>query len=454
AYLIYTSGSTGRPKGVAVPQRGLLPLVAAQQAAFALAPTSRIAQFASPSFDAAISELLTAWGTGATVCLTAETTLHDPHAFVRWLAAQQITTVTLPPSYLATLPVTDLPALHTLVVAGEACPPALLAPWAAPGRRLVNAYGPTEVTVCATLAVLPTPLPPVCPIGRPLPTAQVYVLDAQQQPVPIGVRGELYVGGAGLAQGYVGRPDLTAERFVPHPFAATPGARLYRTGDAVRWRPDGQVEFLGRLDSQVKVRGYRVEVEEVEAQVLQHPEVQAAAVVAADQRLVAYVVFADAPVASADLSAFLGQRLPEYLVPSLFVAVARLPRLLNGKLDRRALQTLAATPVEANAEDYVAPRTSVEAEVTTIWEQVLGVAPISVTANFFALGGHSLLATQVVSRVYDVFQFEIPLHTIFEEPTVEGFAQAIEQGRSQNQSTSGDDDIPLAHGARYHGLNQ
>ena len=455
AYVIYTSGSTGQPKGVAVSHRGLLPLVRAQIAAFGLTPASRVAQFASPSFDAAISELLTAWGVGATLCLTSETTLHDPQALVRWLAAQHITTITLPPSYLATVPVSDLPHLHTLVVAGEAASPALLAAWATPTRRLINAYGPTEATVCATLAVLPTPLPTPLPIGAPLPTAQVYVLDAQQHPVPIGVTGELYIGGLGVAQGYLHRPDLTAERFVPDPFGALPGQRLYRTGDQVRWLADGQLAYLGRSDTQVKVRGYRVEVEEIEAQLVQHPQVVAAAVVAREQRLVAYVVVNEGTVlAEGALTAFLSQRVPEYLVPSVYLPLARLPRLPNGKLDRRALQMLDALPTTTSSNtDYVAPRTPIETEVVAIWEQVLGVAPISVTANFFALGGHSLLATQVTSRIYDIFQLEIPLHIIFEEPTLAGFAKWIEQERAQT-AVAVADEVPLARGARYHGLTQ
>jgi acyl-coenzyme A synthetase/AMP-(fatty) acid ligase len=453
AYLIYTSGSTGQPKGVAVAQRGLLPLATAQIAAFGVTPASRVAQFASPSFDAAISELLTAWCSGATLCLTAETTLHDPQPFVKWLATQRVSVVTLPPSYLATLPVVDLPALRTLVVAGEACPPAVLAPWQTAGRRLINAYGPTETTVCATMAPLPTPLPTPLPLGTPVPHAQVYVLDAQMQPVPIGVTGDLYVGGVALAQGYRHRPGLTAERFVPHPFTDIPGQRLYQTGDQARWLPEGQLVFLGRSDTQVKVRGYRVEVEEVEAQFVRHPGVQAAGVTAQDQRLVAYVVYQAESVPASDLTAFLNQTLPDYMVPSVISSVTALPHLPNGKLDRTALAKLDTTPTPtADGAEYIAPRTSVEAELVSIWEEVLGVRPISVAANFFALGGHSLLATQVIARVQDVFQLEIPLHIMFEEPTLAGFAQRLLEEKEQ-AAVAVPDEIPLTRGARYLGLS-
>ena len=433
AYVIYTSGSTGQPKGVAVSHRGLLPLVRAQIAAFGLTPSSRVAQFASPSFDAAISELLTAWGVGATLCLTSETTLHDPQALVRWLAAQHITTITLPPSYLATVPVSDLPHLHTLVVAGEAASPALLAAWATPTRRLINAYGPTEATVCATLAVLPTPLPTPLPIGAPLPTAQVYVLDAQQHPVPIGVTGELYIGGLGVAQGYLHRPDLTAERFVQNPFSADRTARLYKTGDLARYRPNGEIDYQGRIDHQVKVRGYRIELGEIESVLNRHPQVHESIVVvredvAGDQRIVAYVTTTDALPANA-LREHIQARLPGYMVPTSIVELATFPLTPNGKIDRRALPIPDQAALEAS--DYVAPRTPLEAQVAAIWMDVLHLDRVSVTADFFALGGHSLLATRFISRLREDLHLAIPLRVIFEQPTVAAMAQYIAQLNAQ-----------------------
>jgi len=293
AYVIYTSGSTGKPKGVLVAHRSLCNLVKAQLKDFDVQPDSCVLQFASSSFDASVSEVFMTLVTGATLVLSARDSLLPGPALIRLLREQAITHVTLPPSVLAVLPVEELPRLRTMIVAGEACPSDLVALWV-PGRRFFNAYGPTEATVCTTIAEC-TDSRQKLPIGYPIANTQVYLLDAQLQPVPIGVPGEIHIGGIGLARGYLNQPQLTAEKFIPNPYSEEPGARLYKTGDLARYLPDGQLEFLGRLDQQVKIRGFRIELGEIEAVLNQHPQVQQTVVmvredIAGNKCLVAYVV--------------------------------------------------------------------------------------------------------------------------------------------------------------------
>ncbi|MCG8348345.1 MAG: amino acid adenylation domain-containing protein, partial [Chloroflexales bacterium] len=336
AYVIYTSGSTGQPKGALLAHRGWCNLTAFQRETFALQPGKRVLQFAALSFDASIWELGMALGNGATLALARAELLRAGPDLLQLLQTQQVTTVTLPPSLLAVLPPTDLPQLETVVAAGEACPAALAARWAV-GRRFYNAYGPTEATVCATIQRCAADAATHPPIGRPLPNVTCYVLDRQQQLVPVGVAGELYIGGVGVAQGYLNRPELSAERFVASPFRAD--ERLYRTGDLVRYRADGQLEFLGRIDQQVKLRGFRIELEEIAAVLREQAAVQDALVLAraeggGEPRLVAYVLRqpatdeeapdATAAVASV-LRAFASERLPEYMAPSAFVFLEAWP---------------------------------------------------------------------------------------------------------------------------------
>ncbi|MGW2248538.1 amino acid adenylation domain-containing protein, partial [Streptomyces hirsutus] len=331
AYVIYTSGSTGRPKGVVVSHAGVSGLVAAQVDRLGVAPGSRVLQFASPSFDASFWDLCGAVLTGAALVLAPSDSPLEALTDRRL----GVTHVTLPPSALAAVDGADLTAT-TLVVAGEACAPELVARWAA-GRRMINAYGPTETTVCATMSDPLSPGPGAPPIGRPVAGFRVYVLDERLRVVPPGVAGELYVAGAGLARGYLNRPGLTAGRFVACPFGPA-GARMYRTGDVVRRRTDGELEYVGRADDQVKVRGFRVELGEVEAALAEHPDVAQAAVLARDDRLVGYAAARPGvAVRPAELAAYLRDRLPDYLVPSAFVLLEALPLTPNGKLDRAAL---------------------------------------------------------------------------------------------------------------------
>ncbi|HZF12188.1 MAG TPA: amino acid adenylation domain-containing protein, partial [Thermoanaerobaculia bacterium] len=420
AYLIYTSGSTGTPKGVMVPHRGWSNLAAAERRLFALPPGSRVLQFASASFDASAWEIAMAWGAGGTLVLGSRE---------RRLAAEELTALlrecdiaTLPPTTLAILEPEELASPATLVVAGEACPLDLARRWSA-GRRFWNAYGPTETSVCATAKFYDGG--DRLTIGRPIDRFQVYVLDASGRPAPVGVTGELYLGGSGLARGYLHLPERTAERFVAHSFAALPGARLYRTGDLARLLPDGEIELLGRADQQVKVRGFRIELGEVEAALSAHPGVREAAVVAqgegADRRLVAFVV---SDIEAGELRRFLAARLPGYLVPAAVAVLERLPLTANGKVDR---PRLAAEDVLAEAGTLgAAPRTPIEEMLAGQWAELLGRETVGVEDDFFALGGHSLLATQLASRIRSAFGVELPLASVFKTPTVAGLAAEIE----------------------------
>jgi amino acid adenylation domain-containing protein len=424
AYVIYTSGSTGRPKGVMIPHRGAMNLAEAQLTGLPLGPADRILQFASISFDAAVWDLLMAWRAGAALVLA------DPHDLMpgeplrELIIRQHITTVLLPPSALAALPSAELPCLTTLLVGGEACAAEQLRPWLA-GRIVLNAYGPTEASVCTTLFDCGSDQRRP-PIGRPLPNTRTYVLDQRLEPVPIGVAGELFIGGAGLARGYLARPALTAERFVPNPFA--PGERLYRTGDRVRWRADGELEFLGRLDTQVKIRGFRIEPGEIEAALLAQPGIEHAIVIARDdavgKRLVAYLVgHADAVADTGELRRKLQQSLPDYMVPAAFVTLDRLPLTPNGKLDRTALPA----PEWNAGADYVAPRNPLETVLAGLFAELLGINRVGVNDNFFEAGGHSLLAMRLVSHVRAALGASLPVRAIFMSPTVAELAPHIEQ---------------------------
>ncbi|HEV2860062.1 MAG TPA: amino acid adenylation domain-containing protein [Pyrinomonadaceae bacterium] len=430
AYVIYTSGSTGRPKGVMVEHRGVNNLAAAQIRAFDVRPESRVLQFASFSFDASVSEFFTALLCGATLCLETQSALLPGPELLELLRDRGITTVTFPPSALAAMPAAPLPTLRTVVTAGEACPADLVSRWGE-GRRFINAYGPTEATVCATIGECdgdgskPT-------IGRPMENVRVYLLDESMSPVPVGVPGELYVGGAGLARGYLNRPALTAERFIPDPFSAEPGARLYRTGDLARHLPDGRIDFLGRGDNQVKIRGFRIELGEVEAVLGRHPEVRDAAVLAredapGEKRLVAYVVARNGQEPTpAALRDFLRAALPEYMVPPAFVVLDAMPLTPNGKVDRKALPAPDRAKSGARAA-FVEPRTEIERAVTAAWQQVLKVEQVGLSDNFFDLGGHSLLMIQVQSRLREALGRSIAITDLFKYPTVSALASHLSE---------------------------
>ncbi|OLB76500.1 MAG: hypothetical protein AUI14_18590 [Actinobacteria bacterium 13_2_20CM_2_71_6] len=428
AYVIYTSGSTGRPKGVVVSHRGLASFSAAEADRYQVRAGDRILQFSSPSFDASVLELCMSLPVGAALVVPPPGPLLGERlagVLERW----DVTHALIPPAALATVPEPaardGLPAFRTVIVGGDACSAELVARWA-PGRRMINSYGPTESTVVTTWS---DPLSPggVPPIGRPIWNTRVYVLDAALRPVPLGVAGELYVAGAGLARGYLDRPGLTAERFVANPFGV-PGERMYRTGDVVRWNTNGELEFLGRADEQVKIRGFRVEPGEIETALSAHPSVAEAVVVARkDQpgpsRLVAYVVPVNGSADPSALRAYLGGLLPDYMVPAAFVTLPQLPLSHNGKLDRRALP--APDPAATTGSGYRPPRTPTERALTRIWADVLGVREVGIDEDFFELGGDSILNFLVMSRIRAAFGVELPPRTLFDARTVARLAELI-----------------------------
>ncbi|MDX5572444.1 amino acid adenylation domain-containing protein [Streptomyces sp. ID01-9D] len=415
AYLIYTSGSTGRPKGVVVTHMGVAGLLTSQLAAFDVGPGSRVLQFASPSFDAAFWELCMALLSGAALVVAPEERLAPGAPLAALLAERRVTHATLPPAVLAaTEPAADVLAGGTLVTAGEACSAALADAWS-PGRRMVNAYGPTESTVCATMTGPLTAGDGPPPIGAPVTYTQVLVLDEELRSVPSGEVGELYLAGAGLARGYLGRPSLTAARFVARP-QGRPGERMYRTGDLVRQRADGEMEFVGRADQQVKLRGFRIELGEIEAALTAHPSVaQAVAAVREDRPgvrgLVGYVVPAGGGTAADELIRHLTATLPAHLVPPVIVELDAVPLTPNGKVDRAALP--APDRDSAGAE----PRTPAELALCTLFAEVLGLPGAGADRNFFELGGDSITAFTLVQRasaqgldltVQDVFRHGTP----------------------------------------------
>ncbi|HEX6357656.1 condensation domain-containing protein, partial [Actinophytocola sp.] len=434
---------TGRPKGVVVTHAGLANFAFAEADRFAVRPGDRVLAFSSPSFDASVLELCLALPNGATLVVPPPGPLLGEHLGAA-LRDCRIAHTFIPPVAMATVPAMALPDLRTLMVGGDVCPAALVRQWA-PGRRMINGYGPTEATAISTWSEPLSPDQGAPPIGRPIWNFRALVLDAELRPVPIGVRGELYVAGVGLARGYLDRPGLTATRFVANPHGA-PGERMYRTGDLVRWSPAGELEFLGRIDNQVKVRGFRVELGEVETALRGHPDVtDAVAAVRTDsaghKRLVGYVV-SDRVLTSGELRDFLAERLPEYMVPTGFAVIDALPLSPNGKADRQALPEPDLAPAAAS---YVAPRTPLEATVARIWAEVLGVDQVGAGDNYFALGGDSILSIQVVSRLRDALGVDVRPLTLFTHSTVEALAAALGDQRA--------DTIPAAPDSAEHPLS-
>ncbi len=426
AYLIYTSGSTGQPKGVVTTHRGLLSFVLAARRLLDLGQESRVPQTTSPSFDASVLEIFPTLLAGGTLYVLSRDTLLSGPGLAGELRRLEITEMMVVPSFLATIPEgEDFPALRTVLAGAERCPAEIAARWSA-GRRFFNAYGPTETTVFLTMFEGAGEPPQGPPIGRPIPSAEVYVVDRLGRLVPPGVPGELWLGGAGIARGYLRRPALTAEHFVPHPFAARPGARLYRSGDLARWRPDGNLEFLGRIDHQVKIRGHRVECGEVEAALARHSGVREASVIAREERLVAYVVGAN--LGSTELRRFLAASLPAWMIPAAWVFLDALPLSPAGKVDRRALLRIDPEP-EVRGDGVGAPHNPAEEVLARIWAEVLRVERVGVDDDFFDLGGDSILSIQVVARAAEA-GLQITPRQVFEHPTVAALAGvAVAMGR-------------------------
>lgn len=455
AYVVYTSGSTGRPKGVQITHRSLLNLVFWHQRTFEVKASDRATQFASPSFDVAGEELWSHLTIGASVYLIDEAMRFDSIAIRDWLVNHGITVAILPTALVESLMSLAWPpttALRVMLTGGDALyryPPPTL-PFA-----VTNNYGPTEATVVATYGrVFPLLSPGLnsveanlgdarreCQdghatappsIGRPIANAQIYILDEHLQQVPIGVPGELHIGGAGLAMGYLNRPELTAERFIPHPFCKEPGARLYKTGDLARFLPDGQIAFMGRTDYQIKIRGYRIEPNEIMHILSRHPAIETSMVVAredtpGEKRLVAYIGLVPGEhVTIGSLRDALLQHLPQYMVPSVFVVLDDFPINSTGKVDRSALP-IPTTTNTLRDEEIITPGTPTEKRLVEIVACLLQLEAIGIDDDFFALGMHSLLATQLITKVSATFGIDLPLPTVFEVATIRQLAIAIEQ---------------------------
>ncbi len=445
AYVIYTSGSTGKPKGVMIQHRSLANYIKTVSDEFNIQPGDRVLQFASLNFDVAAEEIFSCLVRGATLVLRSDSMVISASEFLHRCWDFQLTVLDLPTAFWHQLTAElmmkglALPEpVRLVVIGGERALPERFAVWQkhVSEIQLVNAYGPTEATIGATICKLPrltgvsTKLPEV-PIGRAIQHVQTYVLDPHLQPTPIGVPGELYIGGIGLARGYLNRPELTAEKFVPHPFSPSLGARLYRTGDLVRYLPSGEIEFCGRIDQQIKLRGFRIELGEIETVLNQHLNVREAVVVPwedelGDKRLAAYISpYPEQTLSVSELRRFLQEKLPEYMIPSAFI-IRQIPLTPSGKIDRRALPLPETSCPELEAA-YVAPQTELEQAIATIWQKILNVERVGIHDSFFELGGHSLLLVQVHSQLHERFKTDLSMLDLFRYPTISALAAYFSQ---------------------------
>jgi amino acid adenylation domain-containing protein len=454
AHIIYTSGSTGKPRGVLLTHAGLVNHHLAVQKLFGLQPSDRVLQFSSISFDIALEEIFPTWIAGATLVLRTEATPLGARDFVRWIGERRVSVLDLPTAYWHELVHQlsegnqSMPAeLRLVVVGGEKASAKALAAWTKLVRgkiRWINTYGPSEASIIAT-AYEPSKdrvweASASVPIGRPISNTQVYLLDADLHPVAEGRSGELHIGGVGLARGYLNQPQLSAQKFIANPFSADPAARLYKTGDMACYSPDGELEFLGRYDDQAKIRGFRVELGEVEAVLAQHPGVQEPVVVvredgAGGKQLVAYVVALRQPGPTvAELRKFLAERLPDYMVPSAFVALDTLPLTPNGKVDKKALPE--PSRAQGFRENGNAPQDLLEAQLAQIWQSVLGKRPIGRDENFFELGGHSLLAVRLMHLVEQTLSEKLPITALLHAPTIERLAVMLREEKGSETWSS------------------
>jgi amino acid adenylation domain-containing protein len=460
AYVIYTSGSTGKPKGVQIPHRAVVNFLSSMKSKPGIDASDVLVAVTTLSFDIAGLELYLPLAVGARVVIASREMASDGHALTDAIERSAATLMQATPAtwqLLLAAGWVGRPHLKVLC-GGEALPLDLAQKLLSRCGQLWNLYGPTETTIWSTLTEV-TATEQKISIGRPIANTEIYILDEQQQPVPVGVPGELCIGGAGLARGYLNRSELTAEKFIPHPFSSEPGARLYRTGDLARYWPDGRIEHLGRLDFQVKLRGFRIELGEIEAVLRQHDAVAEAAVVVredqpGDKRLVAYVVgHGEREADFGELRNYLRSKLPDYMIPSSFVRLEAFPLTPNAKVDRRALPAPEGEQMESS-DRYIAPRTPVEEVLVGIWSEVLGRNQVGINDNFFDLGGHSLLATRVTSRIREALHVDLSLRRMFEHPTVAGLADgitAMQSATSRRQMpplcpVSRDSHLPLSYG--------
>ncbi|MDP3562805.1 MAG: amino acid adenylation domain-containing protein, partial [Legionellaceae bacterium] len=434
AYVIYTSGTTGKPKGVMIEHQSVSQLVDNQREHLHLTAQSNVLQYAKMIFDVSVSELFGALLTGSMLVIIDEEKRLEATRLVNFLIEQRITVAQLTSAILRIIEYRALPLLQTLVVGGEVCDEALMVQWSR-GRRLINAYGPTEATVCALMHDYQLGDSSET-IGKPLSGVLVYVLDPQLRPVAVGITGELFIGGAGLARGYLNQPELTKARFIPNPFGA---GRLYKTGDLVRWLPDGNLEYIGRNDFQVKIRGYRIELGEIEHVLSAHPNIRQSVVLAHDAKLIAYYV----GQTNEPLDDYLRSKLPDYMIPSAFIAIESFPLTINGKLDRAALPL---PDFSQNQESYTAPRNSLEALIVHVWQSVLKLNRIGIQDDFFRLGGDSIQSIQVSSRLQHE-GIDIRVRDIFTKRTIQALAGSISQSKpvygEQGILTGGFDLLPI-----------
>ncbi|MCF4968894.1 non-ribosomal peptide synthetase [Nostoc sp. CMAA1605] len=450
ACVLYTSGSTGRPKGVMLTHAALVNHCSAISEAFSLTSSDRVLQFAAFGFDVALEEIFPTWFKGGTVVLRPTQMFSSFGNFAQFIAQQQLSVLTLTSAYwhewmvavsqsYATVP----PSLRLLTVGGDTVLPETVAMWQQfVGDRItcLNAYGPTEASVTAIVYDVQNFHPEktnTVPIGHPVANTEIYILDSHLQPVPIGVKGELYIGGVRIARGYLNRPELTQEKFIPHPFKDGKSHRLYKTGDLARYLPDGNIEFIGRLDDVVKIRGFRVALGEVESLLVQHPDVICQVVIVREdqpghKQLVAYVVSDNPSLTQSELQSFLKQKLPNYMVPTAFVMLEGLPVTTNGKVDRRALP---APSQEIDLSNFVFPTTPTQKLIADIWSSVLGTTQLGIRNNFFDMGGNSLRAIQVMSLLREALQLDLPLRYLFENPTVAEIAAGIDSLQISQKDT-------------------
>jgi aspartate racemase len=452
AYLIYTSGSTGKPRGVLLSHSGLVNHNVAAVNLFGITSADRMAQFASISFDIAIEEIFPTWIAGGALVIREEDASLAVGDFLRWVRERKVTALDLPTAYWHEL-VGELSesklrlpeSLRIVIVGGEKASSAALAAWhklAGSRVRWVNTYGPTETSVIVT-AFEPTNwenIPPILPIGRPIANTKIYILDRNLQPLPVGIPGDLYVSGPGLARGYLNRAEVTAEKFIRDPFSRDPEARMYKTGDLACFLANGEIEFAGRTDDQVKIRGYRVELKEIEAVLGSNPGVREVAVIArqnetGERNLVAYVVPSreQTPTGS-ELRSYLKQKLPHYMVPSAFVLLEAMPKTPNGKVDRRNMPAPQSADF-SEANEYVAPTDELETNLSKIWCAVLTKDKIGIRDNFFDLGGHSLLAARLMHRIEQALGQRLPLAALLQSPTIETLAAVLRQEGSASWSS-------------------
>ncbi|HEX6075175.1 MAG TPA: amino acid adenylation domain-containing protein [Micromonosporaceae bacterium] len=449
AYLIYTSGSTGRPKGVLMPHRAAAHFCHNLVELFRMVPTDRVLQLANPTFDVSVSDFFATFAAGATVVGAPREVLQNPDKLQALMREERITFGDIPPAVLRLLNPEPLTDIRVLFIGMEPFGPELVNRWQRPGREFHNGYGPTEATItCVDYRCPDQPLKGQPPIGRAMANHRAYVLDSRLRPTPIGVPGELYIAGVGLAHGYLGRPDLTAEKFLPDPFTERPGQRMYATGDLVRWRSDGELEFLGRADRQVKVRGLRIELSEIEHVLNGFPGSRHCAVVvrnpgAPDAHLVAYLVpEPDATVESDAVRHWLSERLPLHMVPSVFLNLTELPTTSNGKLDHTRLPD----PRSPHATDHVAPRTPIERQLARIWGELLGAERVGGQDDFFHLGGNSLQATQLIARISSEFGVSLAPRELFLHPVLGRLAVQIDRAQKvpdQNPTHGGSPLMPI-----------